>query len=172
MAEMDLPWLHQVVRELSKDFPSLILHNTSPAKESIVNEIIWAEGCKDYYWIILKWGDISLDSSLHVTGSHQGSSKVDVSINEVGLQSDRVSIVVQRLLQLTTLLEHIAQVGVRLGQHGVLLDGQGGEVGWLFISPTLKMNGGQEEQDSGVGGILSPQLHRVLLCILIIPRLQ
>ena len=36
MAEMDLPWLHQVFQELSADFPDLILHNTSPVKGSII----------------------------------------------------------------------------------------------------------------------------------------
>ena len=43
MAEMDLPWLHQVFRELLADFPDLILHNTSPGKESIIVEICWVE---------------------------------------------------------------------------------------------------------------------------------
>ncbi len=40
-----------------------------------------------------------------------------------------MAVVLQRLLQLPALLVHVAQVGVGLGQQGVLLDGQGAEVG-------------------------------------------
>ena len=34
------------------------------------------------------------------------------------------------------------------------------------------MYGGEEEEDAGVGGVLPPQLHRVLLRILVVPGLK
>ena len=41
----------------------------------------------------------------------------------------------------------------------------------LVISPALKVNGGEEEEDAGVGRVLPPQLHAVLLGVLVVPRL-
>ena len=38
-------------------------------------------------------------------------------------------VIIQRLLELAALLEHVTEVGVGLSQHRVLLDGKGGEVG-------------------------------------------
>jgi hypothetical protein len=40
-----------------------------------------------------------------------------------------VAVVLYSLLQLAALLVHVAQVGVGLSQHRILLDGQGAEVG-------------------------------------------
>lgn len=65
------------------------------------------------YRIVLQCGDVRLDSLLHVPGRHQRRSEVDVSVDEVWLEPHGVSVVIQRLLQLTSLLEHIAQVAVR-----------------------------------------------------------
>ena len=132
----------------------------------IFSGLVWT------YWIILERGDIGLYGALHVPSSHQGGGQVDVSVNEVRLESDRVSVVVQSLLQLSSLFEHVAKVGVGLGQHGVLFDGQCGEVGRLVISPALEVYRGEEQENPRVGGILSPELHRVFLRILIIPRLK
>ena len=81
-------------------------------------------------------------------------------------------VVVERLLQLASLFKHVPKVGVGLGQHGVLLDGQRGEVCRLVVSPALEVYGGEEKENSCVGGVLSPELHRVFLRILIIPRLK
>ena len=81
------------------------------------------------YWIILQRGDVSLHGALHVASSHQGGGQVDVAVDEVGLEADRVPVVVERLLQLTSLFKHVPKVGVGLGQQRVLLDGKGGEVG-------------------------------------------
>ena len=83
-----------------------------------------------------------------------------------------MSVVVESLLQLASLFKHVAKVGVGLGQHGVLLDGQRGEVGRLVVSPALEVYGGEEEENPRVGGVLSPELHRVFLRILVIPRLK
>jgi hypothetical protein len=41
----------------------------------------------------------------------------------------------------------------------------------LVIFPALKVNGGQEEEDARVGRVLSPQLHAVLLGVLVVARL-
>ena len=83
-----------------------------------------------------------------------------------------MSVVVQSLLQLASLLEHVTEVAVGLGQHGVLLDGQRGEVSRLVVPPALEVYGGEEQEDPGVGGVLSPQLHGMFLRILVIPRLK
>ena len=79
--------------------------------------------------IVLQSRDVGLDGSLHLPGGHLRGRQVDVSVDEVRLEPDGVSIVLQGLLQLAALLEHVAQVGVGLGQVGVLLDGQAAEVG-------------------------------------------
>ena len=41
----------------------------------------------------------------------------------------------------------------------------------LVIFPALKVNRGQQKQDARVGGILPPELHAVLLRVLVIAAL-
>ena len=41
----------------------------------------------------------------------------------------------------------------------------------LVVSPALEVNGGEEEEDARVGRVLPPELHRVLLSIVIVPAL-
>ena len=81
------------------------------------------------YWIILKRRNVSLNCSLHISGRDQSRRQVDVPVDEVRLESDGVSVVVESLLKLAALLKDVAQVGVSLGEEGVLFDGQSAEVG-------------------------------------------
>ena len=80
------------------------------------------------HWVVLEGGHVGLDRALHVPSSHQGRGQVDVAIYEVWLEPHGVSVVVQRLLKLAPLFEHVAKIGVGLGQHRVLFDRQGGEM--------------------------------------------
>lgn len=80
------------------------------------------------YRVVLESRYISLHSTFHVSCCNQSRCQVDISIDEVRLEAQRVAIMLNRLLQLTTLLKHIAQVGVGLSKHGILLDGQCAEV--------------------------------------------
>ena len=140
--------------------------------------------------VVLKGGHVGLDCALHVAGSHQGCGQVYVAIDEVWLEPDGVSVVVQRLLKLAPLFEHVAKIGVGLGQHRVLFDGQSGEMSWpgnedqfslryeddvqdsLVISPALKVYGAQKKENPRVGWVLSPKLHRMFFCIFIITSLK
>ena len=79
--------------------------------------------------VVLECCDVRLHGLLHVAGGHKGGGQVDVSVDEVRLQLNRVLVVSQGLFQLASLLVHIAQVRVGLGQQWVLLDGQLTEVG-------------------------------------------
>ena len=77
--------------------------------------------------IVLKAGNISLNSPLHISSGHKSSCQVDVTINEVRLQSDSMSerefegsdgkisifispVIIKGLLQLAFLLVNIAKV--------------------------------------------------------------
>lgn len=67
------------------------------------------------YWIVLQSGDVGLDRLLHIAGGDQSRGKVYVSIYEVGLQTNGVPVVFEGLLELTSLLVHIAQVaGIKI----------------------------------------------------------
>ena len=67
---------------------------------------------------------------------------------------DSTPVVIQGLLQLALLLVHVAEVGVGLGQQGVLLDGQGAEVRRLVIFPALEMYRTQEQENPSICRIL------------------
>ena len=67
---------------------------------------------------------------------------------------DSTPVVIQGLLQLALLLVHIAEVGVGLGQQGVLLDGQGAEVRRLVIFPALEMYRTQKQENPSICRIL------------------
>ena len=41
----------------------------------------------------------------------------------------------------------------------------------LVISPALKVYGGEEQEDAGVGRVLPPELHAVLLGVLVVAGL-
>ncbi len=112
-----------------------------------------------------------MHSSFQITGSHERGGQVDVAVDEVQLQPDGVPVVLESLGQLPPLLVHVAQVRVRLGQHGVLLDGQHAEVGRFVHPAALEVDGAEEQQDAGVGRVLLPQLHAVPLCIVVVARL-
>lgn len=60
--------------------------------------------------IVLQCGYISLHCLLHVTGSNQSSSQVDVAVNKIGLQTNGMPIIFKGFLQLSFLLVYIAQV--------------------------------------------------------------
>ncbi len=75
------------------------------------------------YRIVTKCVDIGIDGSLHIAGCNQGRGQIDVAIDEVGLQGDGMSVILQGFLKLSSFLVYIAQVRVRLGQHGILLNG-------------------------------------------------
>ena len=67
---------------------------------------------------------------------------------------DSTPVVIQGLLQLALLLVHVAEVGVGLGQQGVLLDGQGAEVRRLVIFPALEMYRTQKQENPSICRIL------------------
>lgn len=149
----------------------------------------------------MQGGDVGLHGLLHVTIGDQGGRQINVAVDKVGLQADRVPIVLEGERQLATLLVHVAQVAamqetdqrqlakeccrrfycileslcvyvpVRLGQERILFDGQRGEVRRLVQAATLKVDRGQEQKDAGVGLVLAPQLHAVPFRILVVERL-
>ncbi len=79
--------------------------------------------------IVLESGHVCLNCSLHVSCCHQSCCQVDVSIDEVWFETERMAVMLDGLLKLTPFLVNIAQVRVGFSQHGVLFDGQSAKVG-------------------------------------------
>lgn len=76
------------------------------------------------YRIVLKCCDVGLDSLLHVPSSNQGSSQVDVTINEVWFQTNSMSVIFQCFLKLSSLLVDITKIWIGLSQERILLYSQ------------------------------------------------
>lgn len=58
----------------------------------------------------MQGGDVGLYGLLHVTIGDQGGRQINVAVDKVGLQADRVPIVLEGERQLAPLLVHVAQV--------------------------------------------------------------
>lgn len=69
-----------------------------------------SEVTTDAYGIVLQCSDVGLHGLLHIACGHQCRCQIDVTIDEVGLETHSPPIVVQSLLQLTVLLVYVAQI--------------------------------------------------------------
>lgn len=156
---LNIPLLLQDVQVLLGGYPNHCVHNRDPVIHNIqssitlhhkiqhqlaviitqsLNKIVLKCGCLncqpltpvgDTHRIVLKSRHIGLNCSLHVPRGHQSCCQVNVSIDEVRFETKGMTVVLDSLLQLSSFLEDIAQVGIRLSQHWVLLNGQSAEVG-------------------------------------------
>lgn len=107
----NLPSLRPTFREPSANCPDHCGRNTIPTKyvES-VNVTMSIKFPIKSHRIILKCRDVSLHSLFHVARCDKCSGQVYVSIDKVWLESDRMTIVLERFLQLIALFVDIAKI--------------------------------------------------------------
>lgn len=84
------------------------------------------------YGIILESRHVGLHGLLHVSGRNKCRRQVDVAVDEVGLEAHCVAIILERLLELPTLLVNVAKVAVEDEQLAMALEA-------LVFTPTCKL---------------------------------
>lgn len=85
-----------------------VLFNSFSPRVSPTNPPLLPQGTT--HRVVLKGRHVRLHCSFHISCSYQRSSQINVSINEIWFEAQRVPVVLDGFLQLPTFLVHVAQI--------------------------------------------------------------